>query len=269
MSISHTCTHTLAFAEGQDTEHLYKLREVTLIRVFAVLIIEVSRIIMQSDTDMEEFQAYVSQIFPESCSCWTQGSDYRKILHAISDTKGWSRTNYLPLFELLKAFVDKETEAKRDDYEARVVAHFVIEVIFNWMKTDMSFHDSSPPAHSPPPPDLDKLSSKLKRHRITERAIHYVRDMWNGVSKRFRIPKLEVVLHGIQVGCMYAAKHPYMPDNEGLHPNFPQKIGALPAIHYNIPKTTMDDVNQISSPRHFFLPVLMNKSSLRDTLKKE
>lgn len=194
-----------------------------------------------STTDMQSFQACVKRRFPESCHKWNHDSDYADILHAIYDEGGRDLLDYVPLFHLLKRFVNEETRVEREAYRHEVSAYFISEKIFRWTKKRLSNGGSlSPQPNFTPRLDIIELGRIMEPYNFTEASWCRIQVIWDETSEQFRLPRLDVVLHAMLVESTSVpriARSSISADDE-LNQNVSCKIGKPLTISQNNPKAT-------------------------------
>ena len=143
--------------------------------------------------------SYVISHFPLSDPVNFDKSDFHTVFDTISGEKHWHYLKYDPLLALLEEFVDEETEVKREEYERAVTGYYTMTMIRDWMKRNEVCKGVSLPL---PTPNCDKLSIKLHPCNVDEETLEYIRKLWKSISKQFRLPQLNAVLHDIEHGCV-------------------------------------------------------------------
>ena len=186
--------------EDLVVRRLLERNESVLKRKFSSLLCHsIAEIEKKKSINFKKFVSYVKSYFMLNDPANLDKSDFHTVFDTISGEKHWHYLKYDPLLEILEEFVDEETEEQREEYQRAVTVYHTITKLPHWINRNEVCKETSSPSLSP---NCDKLSIKLDSCNIDEKTLEFVRNLWKSISKNFRLPKLNAVLHNVEHGCV-------------------------------------------------------------------
>ena len=176
---------------------LIESSESNLKRKFASLVyFSVKELEKKRDVNFLDFQTYVIYCFSLGDHV-LELTNYREVFNIIGHERKWDSMNYFPLLELLKEFIDHETEEKRHEYQEAVSAYYATRRLSETMSKNNLIEKHICEQADLPPTNYHEICIKLHPHRVTEKSLNYVQDLWASVSRYFSLPSVKTVLEHI------------------------------------------------------------------------
>ena len=136
-------------------------------------------------------------------------STISEIFRAIGKQGLWSYWDYFLLQSLVEEFVSDDTDLQMSiqQYGEELTGFFFTTTIESYLEEVVR---SSPPSDSEqlpsPCPDnklFSQLSLKFKLDRdITKRSLEYIRQLWESLGKKSRLPLHTILLQKVEEGCI-------------------------------------------------------------------
>ena len=192
--------------------------ESKLKRNFSSLIyFSVKQIGKKEEVAFLDFRSYVIACFSLG-DCILEAHDYRQVFDYIGHEKKWDYLNFDPLLELLEEFIDEETRERRREYENAVTAYYTTRRLSETMeKNDLTkTHVCEQPDRQYP--NYREICIKLHPHRVTEKSLNYVHQLWGSISRQFSLPSVNTILKripslNVEADCVCATL-PYQANEE-------------------------------------------------------
>jgi hypothetical protein len=201
-NIAGKISENIVCSQNSKVEDVVILRlmdksESKLQRKFASLVyFAVDEIERKSEVKFMNFRTYVITTFVLG-DCVLEANCYRQVFDYMGQEKKWDYMNFSPLLELLEEFIDDETRERRYEYLDAFNAFSVTKKITETMSkrdlTKMPQEYEQLEYHH----NYREMCIKLHPHKVTERSLTFVNELWEAMSRHFSIPSVRTVLQSM------------------------------------------------------------------------